>query len=159
MASATKARNERTFRSGDYIAGLMAELSKAAITQRVAAKREQSGLTQHEVAELMNVTPRTIQYWESQTNPIVAFDRLDELAQVIGTTKFWLLHGAELPGSAEDAASLAEILRRLGEIEAKVDGLPTAADLKRGLDTLRKAIDAQASRGTRRARKTGTDGP
>ena len=85
MTSATKARNVRTFRGGDYVANLMAELSKAAITQRVGAKREETGLTKQEVAELMNVTARTVQYWESRTAPIVPFDRLGELAQVIGT--------------------------------------------------------------------------
>lgn len=103
------------------MADLMAEIDRLAIAQRIAHAREESGLKQHELADLMHVHPRTVQNWESQTKPIVAFDRLDEIASATGTSRFWLLHGAELPGSAEDAASLAEILRRLAALEAQVE--------------------------------------
>lgn len=146
MITATSSRNVRRFSGGEYVAALMAEIERAAITARVQAKRDESGLTQQEVADLMNVTVRTVQYWESQKRPIVQMDRLDELARTIGTTKFWLLHGADLPGSAEDAATLAEIVRRLGALEDQVEqqGQVTA----KSVDALARAVRSLERRST-----------
>ncbi len=125
MIAATKHRNVHTFRGGAYVVSLMSEFNKSEIGARVASQREETGLKQREVAELMNVTPRTVQYWESE---IVPFDRLDELARVIGTTKFWLLHGDDLP----ETAAFADVVRRLAALEAKVDlsGVATTASLE-----------------------------
>jgi len=81
MTAATNTRNVRTFSSGDYISGLMAELSKAAIAQRVAQARKQAGLTQEELADLLHVHTKTVQNWEAKTHPIVAYDRLDDVAR------------------------------------------------------------------------------
>lgn len=152
MTAATKPRNVRTFTGHGLMADLMAAVDRHSIAQRIGRARDESGLTQAEVADLMHVHPRTVQNWESNARPIVAFDRLEELAGIIGTSKFWLLHGTELPGSAEDAATLAEIVRRLESLEVQVAKLATRDHLRRGLETLRAAIDAQATPGTRRDR-------
>ena len=81
---ATTSRKVHTFRGGEYVAALMAELSRAAIAQRIARARKQSGLTQNELADLMHVHYRTVQDWESPKKDATPWDRLDELAAVTG---------------------------------------------------------------------------
>lgn len=44
MSVATGSRKLRTFRGGEYVANLMAELSRAGIAQRIATARKQAGL-------------------------------------------------------------------------------------------------------------------
>jgi len=113
----TKARNVRRFRGGEYVATLMAELERAAIAQRIANAREQAGLSQPELADLVHVHFRTIQDWESTKKQTTPWDRLDEIARVTGVTKEWLLHGsrreAEPPNSLlQDVADGVETLER-----------------------------------------------
>lgn len=156
MTAATNPRNVRTLRTHALVAELMAEISKIGVAQRIAQARGEAGLTQAELADIMNVHPRTVQNWESQTNPRMEFNRLDELGGVLATTKFWLLHGAELPGSAEDAATLAEILRRLGALEEQVEAqgkaTTTSVDaLARDLRALTLRLAPEDGRATKAA--------
>jgi transcriptional regulator with XRE-family HTH domain len=151
--SATKARNVRTFRGGDYVANLMAELNRVAIAQRIAQARDEKGLTQGELAELMEVALRTIQYWEAKQDPVVAYDRMGELADVLDVTKKWLLHGD--PGGATPESPPEALLREVaGAVGDVVDFLP---ELRRRLQRIEAALgideDDQASPGT------GTDTP
>jgi transcriptional regulator with XRE-family HTH domain len=112
MSSLTKTRKDRTFRSGPYLARLMAELDRAAISTRLGESREQAGLTQPEIADVLHVHWRTVQNWESPRDSAVPWDRLDEWAQITGRPKEWLLHG-DPPESKPD----------LSEINAKLDQL------------------------------------
>jgi DNA-binding transcriptional regulator YiaG len=66
LSAATKKRNVRTFRGGEYVANLMAKLSHVGIAQRVKKAREEAGLKQTELADLLQVHWRTIQNWESR---------------------------------------------------------------------------------------------
>ena len=129
---ATETRKVRSFRGGEYVAALMAELSRAAIAQRIAAAREQAGLTQPELGELMHVHYRTVQDWESLKKPATPWDRMDELAAVTGVTKQWILHG-EHEGAVPDAESLA---LRLGVLEDLVER--TREDVGAALELLRQ---------------------
>jgi hypothetical protein len=51
--AATNSRTLRNFRGGVYVAALMAELDRAAISQRLAQAREEAGLTQPEACDGM----------------------------------------------------------------------------------------------------------
>jgi len=152
------ANKPRTFRSGPYLDALftsaanMDERLQSEICARIKQARIEAGFTLQEAADTLGVTLRAWQNYEATRVP---FRSLTRIAEITGVSEPWLLRG-EAEGA--DASALAEILRRLEALEEKVDQLPTAAHLKRGLDTLRKAIDAQANLGTRRDRQTGTDG-
>jgi transcriptional regulator with XRE-family HTH domain len=125
--AATKRRDPRKFRQGDdLVAALMAELDKARISERLQTSRVQAGLRQHEMAELMHVHKRSIENWESQKDPTVPYDRLDEWARATNTRKEWLLHGdnmipsedvsilrAELEAMKSQLASIEQLLRLL----------------------------------------------
>lgn len=98
----------------------MGELDRAAICQRIGHAREEAGLTQPELAELLHpsVHWRTVQTWESVKQPRVPWDRLDEIARVTGKTKEWLLHGDT---DVEAHAGFDRVLARLGSVEALVE--------------------------------------
>jgi transcriptional regulator with XRE-family HTH domain len=100
-----------TLRPGGRISELMAELNRAEISGRLQLSREQAGLTQPEMAELLHVHVNTIQNWENPTKG-VPFGRLNEWASVCGVEVDWLLHGDELVVSADRAASIEELLQR-----------------------------------------------
>lgn len=130
---ATTSRKVHTFRGGEYVAALMAELSRAAIAQRIAKARKQAGLNQNELADLMHVHYRTVQDWESVKKEATPWDRLDELAAITDVTKEWLLHGER----AEAVADAPSILRRLELLEETV---ARADDVQRGFEALEAAI-------------------
>jgi transcriptional regulator with XRE-family HTH domain len=122
----------RTFRGGEYVAALMAELSRAAIAQRIALAREQAGLKQTELAELMHVHPRTVQDWERPKMQATPWDRVDEIAGITGVSRNWLLHGAD-EGAVPDAESLGN---RLADLEGLVE--QTREDVGEALELLRR---------------------
>lgn len=134
---ATTSRKVHTFRGGEYVAALMAELSRAAIAQRIATARKQAGLDQPELADLMHVHFRTIQDWESPKKQATPWDRLDELAAVTDVTKDWLLHGERV----EVVADAPSILLRLAKLEETV---ARADDVQRGFEALEAAIERLA---------------
>ncbi len=92
----------------------MTELDRAAITGRIAKAREESGLKQHELADVMDVHVRTVQNWESKAHPIVPWERLGEIADVTGVSREWILRGEH----EEGAVSRESLLSRLEDLEA-----------------------------------------
>ena len=132
MTAATNLRNTHRFVGGAYVANLMAELSRVAITQRIQRAREESGLKQHELAEAMSVHPRTVQNWESEATPIVPWDRLDELAGLLGVTKQWLIHG----DAEESSDELTEVLGGVRLLQQTADNVLDA------LDSIQTRLDA-----------------
>jgi transcriptional regulator with XRE-family HTH domain len=132
--TATKTRNVRTFSSAAYLTGLMAELDRAAISVRLAESREQAGLTQDEMADLLGVHFRSVQNYESAKVDRIPWDKLDEWARITGRTKEWVLHGNELvssngsrPLGADDEALTRhqEVLGRLDAIDQRLRDLAT----------------------------------
>ena len=139
--AATSARNFRTFL-------LVSQLEAKEIGARIALARKEAGLTQEQVSQMSTVSKRSLQNYEAGTT--IPYRHMRELSAMFDRPVEWFLHG-QLP--EEDAVTLAEIVRRLESLEALVAKLPTAEHLRRGLETLRVAIDARANPGTRRARK------
>lgn len=133
QTAATNSRKVRTFRGGEYVANLMAELSRAGIHERIQQARVEAGLSQEELADLLKTHTRSVQNWESKTPSkpgkklIVPWDRLDEIATATGRSKHWLLHGREeLEGGSEQLSSL---VLRLEAVSEKVDRLDGATSL------------------------------
>lgn len=124
-AATTNRLDTRRFRGGDYVAALMAELDKAAISERLQRARRDAGLTQQEMADAMHLHKRSVEDYESVKNATVPFDRLDEWARICGTSKEWLLHGRDLqepvPETQGDLAALRaevqDVQEQLGRIE------------------------------------------
>jgi transcriptional regulator with XRE-family HTH domain len=106
----------RTFRSDGYLAQLMGELDRAAISLRLAQARAEVALTQSEMAELLTAHLRSIQNYESPKKHVIPFDRLEQWAQITGRTKEWLLHGDQPRIVADDR--LQAIEERLERLEA-----------------------------------------
>lgn len=103
----------------------MAELDRVEIARRIAQARKAAGLTQPELADILQVHFRTLQTWERGKKPVVPFDRLDEIAKATGATKEWLLHGDESPGGSADYTALAA---EVGEIREAVNRLADALE-------------------------------
>jgi transcriptional regulator with XRE-family HTH domain len=112
--AAKNLRNMRTFRADGYLAQLMGELDRAAISLRLAQARDEAGFTQPEMAELLIVHFRSIQNYESPKKHVLPFDRLDEWAKITGRTKEWLLHGDDPIVMGDDRLeAIEEELRRI----------------------------------------------
>jgi transcriptional regulator with XRE-family HTH domain len=141
VTTTTKTRKLRRFPGRDLVADLMAELDRLAVRERIAGARKEAGLRQHELAEILNVTPRTVQNWESAKHPITPpWDRMDEISAALGVTKTWLLHGDEQPvgpvpllqEAADGVASLLgsqeDVLGLLREIGARLERVEDALE-------------------------------
>jgi transcriptional regulator with XRE-family HTH domain len=76
-----------------YLANLMAELDRAAISSRLGEALRLAGVTQQEAADYLGVHKRSIEDYVSPRKQTVPFDRLEEWATLTGVTKAWLLHG------------------------------------------------------------------
>jgi transcriptional regulator with XRE-family HTH domain len=113
------ARNRRklhTLSSNGYLAHLMGEIDRAAISIRLAQSRQEVALTQSEMAELLTVHLRSIQNYESPKVRAIPFDQLEQWGQITGRNKEWLLHGDEPLIVADDRlAAIEQELRRIGE--------------------------------------------
>jgi transcriptional regulator with XRE-family HTH domain len=127
-------RKLHSFRGDGYLAQLMGELDRAAISVRLAQAREEVGLTQVELAELLQVHFRSVQNYESPRERRIPFDLLDRWAQVTGRPKEWLLHGDEPRIVADD---------RLQAIEDELARV--TAGLER-LELLLREIDKELNR-------------
>ena len=121
-ASATNVAKSGTFSSATYLADLLVELDRAAICRRIAEARQRAGLTQPELAEALRqpVHWRTVQVWErgqrsrkGEHQWVVPWDRLDDIASVLGVTKVWLLHGDEPVVGGDDVNARLERLEQL----------------------------------------------
>lgn len=117
--------------SGPYLESLLAELDRASICRRIARARKEAGITQPELAELVEpkVHHRTVQNWETgerdkktgQKRWPVPFDYLDQIARITGRTKEWLLHGEEAATpSRADVAWQVRVEELLEEVLAQV---------------------------------------
>lgn len=101
----------------------MAELQKEEIPGRIRQARIEAGLTQNEIAELLDVAMRTWQNYESHRVP---WSLINQIAKITGKSPEWLLHGEpeptpDLMGNLGRADQLDRIERRLEALEAKLD--------------------------------------
>ena len=105
--------NSRTFRT--FL--LLMEIEPEKIRARLRQARKEAGLSQQQLAELLNVHKRTIENYE---NVRVPWDHLNEYARFTNRPAEWFLYGeAALPPEGELAA-LAETVEHLGEDLASI---------------------------------------
>jgi transcriptional regulator with XRE-family HTH domain len=71
----------------------VARLNRSAIAGRIKEAREESGLTQEEMALAMHVYKRTWQNYENVKQPRIPWDRMEDIAEITGKPSEWLLHG------------------------------------------------------------------
>lgn len=95
---------------------LMSELQREEITARIKQARNEAGLTQPEIADLLDVAPRTYQNYEADRVP---WGLINDIAKITGKTAQWLLHG-ETP---DVLGGFAAPSVQLDRIEAKIDVL------------------------------------
>lgn len=107
---------------------------QAQICARIKQARIEAGYTQEEMADLLAMTMRGYQNYESKRVP---FRLLDKIAAVTNVTQMWLLRGD--PPEAEPSAP--EVLQRIASLEATVESLRQAVLSALGIDE-----DATASR-------------
>lgn len=106
----TTLKPSNSLQADAYLARLMGELDKAEISRRLGQSRKTAGLTQEEMAELVGMTVRAVQDWESPKKPTVPYSRLEEWGRLTNVTTAWLLHGDKVV-SSED---------RLDQLEAQM---------------------------------------
>jgi transcriptional regulator with XRE-family HTH domain len=103
--SATKARILRK------LSEQMAEIQRSEVCQRIAQARRESGMTQEEIADALDITTRAYQAYEADRVP---WRRLDQIAELTGVTRSWLLHGSDTPPDPLPPGSdLLEAIREL----------------------------------------------
>jgi len=94
----------------------------ATFGDRVAASREQSGLTQKELARRLGVRTSTIRNWEDDLSEPRA-NRLSIMAGILNVSMMWLINGQgegmdSPPDTGEVTPDMRAILNELREIRA-----------------------------------------
>lgn len=128
------------------------------VGDRIREARQEAGLTQDELSDLIGVGMRQIQYYESgESNP---YRTLRRIAEATDRTVGWLLHGDPTIGPGEDAAeaaaSLARRLEAIAENQAEVlanqeAAKPVLAEIR---DSLAKLVEAARTDPTRTRKAT-----
>lgn len=99
-----------------YLAKLLEDMDRAAISTRLQTSRKEAGVTQNEMAEILSVHVRSIQDYEDPKKKTVPFDQLDVWAAATGVTKTWLLQGDE----AVESDRLANLEARLESVAGEI---------------------------------------
>jgi len=92
----------------------MAQLQELEIVKRIEQARIESGLSQDEMADLLEVANRT--YWNYE-NTRVPYKLMGRISDVTGRSLRWLLHGED------DSEPNMQVMQRLAVLEAKIDRL------------------------------------
>jgi transcriptional regulator with XRE-family HTH domain len=94
---------------------------------RIARARKERGLTQEELAELIGVSPRSIQGYEA--GKVVPYRRLAQLAEVTNRELGWILQGdpAE-PATVADPVVLERLVTAVEEVSAEARRIRVAAE-------------------------------
>jgi transcriptional regulator with XRE-family HTH domain len=109
--SATDARNLRTLL-------LLSVFEGQEIGDRIAQARKEKGLRQEDLADLINVSTRTIQGYElGETGQ---YKRLKAISDVLDKPVEWFLHGdqSSAPATVDE---IRELRGELGELREQVD--------------------------------------
>ena len=108
--SATDARNLRTLL-------LLSVFEPQDIGARIATARKEAGLTQEDLADLVGVSTRSLQGYES--GEVVPYRHIGKISETLQRPAAWFLHGE----AAEDEATNAERLGRIEDQLAEIRGL------------------------------------
>lgn len=125
----------------------MAELDRAAIAVRLSQARTEAGLTQPELADVLEMHPRSVQNYENPKLARVPFEHLGAWADATGVTKEWLLHGNEFVATSPDRIGAIE--ERLTAIEQKLDELASSTVDPEVLERLEAAVGKLAGEAQR----------
>jgi transcriptional regulator with XRE-family HTH domain len=103
----------------------------AAVGERIKQARQEAGLTQDELADLVGVGMRQIQYYEAgESDP---YRKINKIAEVTNANAGWLLHGPTGEPAGDEIAArlqaveegqeraerlLRELLQRLPGVES-----------------------------------------
>ncbi len=79
-------------------------------TRIAEARKELGGMRQEELADLIHVSVRSMQAYES--GEVVPYRKLDDLEKILGKSKAWILHGE---------AAVNDRDQQLEEISSKLD--------------------------------------
>lgn len=118
--SSQKSRNLRRLLT-DVLEEATARGFGLGVAERIRQARTEAGLTQPQLAELIDVGLRQVQYYESgESDP---YRKLNKIAEVTGKSVGWLLHGDDPTPLQPDLGErldrlellLAEVLRRLDD--------------------------------------------
>jgi transcriptional regulator with XRE-family HTH domain len=128
ISTQTRTRSSRTFRSGPYLHGLLtaAERVDAFLQRQICARikqaRTEAGFTQEEMADLLGMTMRGYQNYESERVP---WRKLGQIAELAGVTEMWLIRGDPAASNGANPAepTLPEVLQRLDSLEGSVESL------------------------------------
>jgi len=133
----------------------MSELQREEITARIKQARKEAGLTQADMADLLNVTNRTYQNYEADRVP---WKLIAKIADVTGKSARWLLHGdtPDLMGSFENGdremlpvmnvkldrieGAISELRKDLRSLRADAADAGMMALLQASVDELREAL-------------------
>ncbi len=117
----------------------------ATFGDRLAAAREDAGLTQRELAVRLGVKPSVITGWEEDRKEPRA-NRLTMLSGMLGISLQWLMTGkGEGPDGGEDVAITPEVGEILTQMRVVRSQMTQAAETLARLEKqLRKALQDQA---------------
>lgn len=110
--SATDVRNLRTLL-------LLSVFEPEDIGARIAVARREAGLTQEELADLVGVSTRSLQGYES--GDVIPYRHMEKLAAVTRRSVAWLLHG-DIENETSVGERLEHIEGQLAEIRTLLGG-------------------------------------
>lgn len=110
----------------------MAEIQRENVCGRIAEARREAGLTQQEMADALDVTLRGYQTYEASRVP---WRRLDQIAEITGKSKQWLIHGTKpdepqqepAPVSAEIVEAMGALTNEIRRLNARIDQMERRA--------------------------------
>ena len=111
----------------------------ATFRDRVAAARENAGMTQKALAKRLGIRVNTLQAWEEDRNEPRA-NRLSMMAGILNVSMMWLING-EGEGLGEPEQNQADITEILAEMRVlRSDLIQKAEQIARLEKRLRKAV-------------------
>jgi transcriptional regulator with XRE-family HTH domain len=120
---------------------LVAELEARDISARIQRARKEAGLTQEQLADLLEVIPRSVQNYESGRVP---WNKINAIGKITGKSPEWLLHGdAPDPFEGRPAAKEQDQLLAIQEtLESQTAALE---DLQQQLGVVLSRLEPPAS--------------
>jgi transcriptional regulator with XRE-family HTH domain len=117
QATRTKDTTTRK-RGGRTVRDLVAELEARDISARIQRARKEAGLTQEQLADLLEVIPRSVQNYESGRVP---WNKINAIGKITGKSPEWLLHGdAPDPFEGRPAAQQPDVHAELQDLRQMV---------------------------------------
>ncbi len=111
QVTATNPRNLRTLLLRVLEEGSRIQL--ASIGKRIQQARNEAGLTQDQLAQLVDVRMRQIQNYEAGDS--APYRRINQLAEALNVSTGWILHGDAPPSATVDASAVEEHYAELAE--------------------------------------------